>query len=587
MSWTILANGSEVSLAKYRISAVQRRRSSQAIDILAFVLDGVDFDADLPLVGDDEVIIKKDGVQWFVGRVTAAQRSATGSAEAIRYEVSGPWWYLEQLVFQQTWHIYQGPDVHKSHCLLNQWADGLNMGTRDQLAEALNWAILQATSAYGSAPFQFDASTFPQLFIPVDEVRDITCAEAVSKQLRWLPDAVAWFDYTTSPPTFYCRRRADLEVVDLIGSSGSSITLVPRFDLQVPAVVLKYERIDTVNGQSLPSLFVDRAPMTATGAEFGALCQTIDLQGGASTTATAEIVSKALPSLSNKAGWWEWLKTKEGWLATEAPELVAVESVTRTPEDPTMELLALELVSGQITDWMTFRAQQETVKVRARILVKDSKGEKIDTVTKDFSVNIITTNGTSGAYKNTSVTAVGELPPEGLAQAVFDGLKDLEHEGSITIVSEELSGSTPSIGKRVNLTGLRPEWATMQAAVQEVSEDIDTGTVTIRVGPPSHLGPRDMVELLRVNRFRWVYTSSAARAGKTSAAGSIGLGKTTPKENSSSGSNVREFLKLRVGSGSITLDAALCGSLDVTVREVSICVNGSEKKMLILASEPY
>lgn len=587
MSWTILANGAEVSLAEYRISAVQRRRSSQAIDLVAFVLDGVAFDADLPLVGDDEVIIKKDGEQWFVGRVTAAQRSATGSAESIRYEVSGPWWYLEQLVFQQTWHIYQGPDVHKSHCLLNQWADGTNMGTRDQLAEALNWAVIQATAAYGSAPFQFDSASFPQLFIPVDEVRDITCAEAVSKQLRWLPDAVAWFDYATTPPTFHCRRRSDLEVKDITGNTASAVTLVPRFDLQVPAVVLKYERIDTVNGQSIPSLFIDAAPSTATGAEFGALCQTIDLQGGASTTATAEIVSQALPGATKTDEWWAWLKTKEGWLATEAPELIAVESVTRTPSDPTLQPLDLELVSGQIADWMTFKAQPETVKVRARILVKDSNGVKIDTVTKDFSVNIITTNGPSGVYRNTSVTAVGELPPVGLAQAVYDGLKDLEHEGSFSLVSEELSDATPTIGDRLNLTGLRPEWATMAVAVQEVTEDIDSGTVTLRVGPPSHLGPRDLVELLRVNRFRWVYTSSATRAGKNSGGGAIGLGKTTPKENSSSGSNVREFLKLRVGSGSITLDAALCGSLDVTVREVSICVNGSEKKMLILASEPY
>jgi hypothetical protein len=33
--------------------------------------------------------------------------------------------------------------------------------------------------------------------------------------LRWSPDAVTWFDYGTSPPTFHCRRRGELATVNV------------------------------------------------------------------------------------------------------------------------------------------------------------------------------------------------------------------------------------------------------------------------------------------------------------------------------------------------------------------------------------
>lgn len=588
MAWTIVANGAEVSLDRFRIAAMQRRRSSQALDVVGFVLDGASFDEDLPLAAEASVVIKRDGQEWFSGRVTGAQRTATGSVEGIRYEVSGPWWYLEQLVFQQTWHIFGGGDVHKSHCLLNQFADGSAMGVREQIAEALDWAITQATAAFGSAPFQYTKADLPDLYLPVDEVRDITCAEVVRKQLRWVPDAVAWFDYSTSPPTFRCSRRVDLAVMDVAATGLGAVTLVPRFDLVVPAVVLKYERIDTVNGSSVPTVFTDAAPTTATGAEFGALCSTIDLQGFAISAASAQITTATLPAAGDSAGWWEWLKTKEGWLSGSAPELVEFVSVSRAADDPDAALLPRELIEGQVADWMTFTTQQETVKIRARINVRDSGGELADTVAKDFSVNIITTTATTGTYKSSAITASGESPPVGLAQALYTGLSVLEYDGSITLVSEEVgAASVPSIGHRVNLTGSRAEWQAMEAVVQEVTEDVDLGTTTLRVGPPQHLGPRDIVELLRVNRFRFVYTASSARAGTSTSSGSVGLGRTTPKENASSGSNLREFLRIASGGGSITLNAALCGNLDVTVREISICVNGVEKRMLVLASEPY
>lgn len=72
-----------------------------------------------------------------------------------------------------------------------------------QIIEALNWA-LKPFATSGQFPFQI-GTVSPNVDCPIDEVRDITCAEVIHKMLRWTPDAVTWFDYSTSPPTFNCK----------------------------------------------------------------------------------------------------------------------------------------------------------------------------------------------------------------------------------------------------------------------------------------------------------------------------------------------------------------------------------------------
>lgn len=57
-------------------------------------------------------------------------------------------------------------------------------------------------------------------------------------------------------------------------------------------------------------------------------------------------------------------------------------------------------------------------------------------------------------------------------------------------------------------------------------------------------------------------------------------------ENATAGSVARSRFVVR-GNGSIDLDSALCLGQAVTVREVGVCVDGVQKKMLIVASLPY
>lgn len=626
MSYTLTSGSTTKTLAAWGISNLRRRRSSQALDLVTFALDGSAYDGAAPFAASSEIVITRDATTWFRGRVVGLRREGQGSAQAIFYEVSGPWWYLERLVYQQPWAIQGSADTYKSHCLLNLTVTGSVWTTRDQIDDALDWCSDKAADQYGSAPFQWTKANLPQISIPSDEVRDITCAEVIRKQLRWMPDAVAWWDYSTNPPTFHCKRRADLSTASVtIGTGVSAVRLVPRYDLQVPAVALKFEQINTVNGVSLAAVTTQVYPGGSTGEEFGALVGTIDLAGGTVTYATAYVRTTALPTTN--ADWWTWLKTKHPWLGSARVALDTVLDVDRTVSgagDP----LDYELLDGQIPPWAAASSQHETVTIAVRIhTYAADETTLIDSKEEVFTVNIVTTDVATTTFSSLQEFVAGESVPSGLAEALYNALSPLEWEGQIQIVGSDCDG-TVEVGDKLNLSGGHSDWSSMAAVVQQTDEDLETGTTTIAVGPPQHLGARDMIELLRVNRYRLVITPAAARTGGTVGGGAVALGSATPQENATSGIKERHLLRLRgqsddhlitlatsggpsitltpetgsaeavlaaaslslhaaTGTGEIILDTADADGEVIQLREVSVCVNGEEKRMLLLCSEPY
>lgn len=595
--WTLSYGPAKKPLADWGISGLQRRRSSQAVDQVSFLV-ALPFDAEAPFPADAEIAIQRDDVGWFVGRVVGMRREATGSAEAIRYEIAGPWWYLDRAVYQQIWRWYDGSPYTKSHAILNQTDQGHPLGTRGQIAEVLQLVSDRAQSAYGSTPFQWDPATFPDINIPSDEVRDLTCAEVVRKQLRWLPDAVTWFDYSTTPPTFRCARRSALDTVDVTQADNlASVSATPRYDLQVPVVCLKFERVDSVNGQSVLNLNKQIAPAGATGDEFGALVATIDLLGFSATSASATLKTFDLPltpsqnpaqpvSTADKIAWRDWIKTKQAHLTDPRVEILDVVSVRRESRKDSGLWAPRELVAGQIPPWLNFPSWEETAHVRLKLAIRDTNGAIMETGETTFSVNFVGTLGTTGTWSTTTSAQAGEVEPAGLASALYQALSVLEWDGELRLVGQEINGRI-GVGHRLNLVGFRPEWATMAATVQEVAESIDTGETSIRFGPPQHLGPRDLVELLRVGRFRYNYTAPSMRSTGSAPTGSLALGSVTPKENGEGGVRTTERLVVQQGGGRVILDGSDCVGLELKVREVEVCLNGTKKRMLLIASNPY
>ena len=106
MSWTLRdSNGVEKSAADWGVTELARMRVNQQADTLTFRAAGRGSDADPLFALGSTVQLFDSGAPWFYGRVIEVPGRATGAGEDQLYKLAGPWWYLENLVFQQAWEI--------------------------------------------------------------------------------------------------------------------------------------------------------------------------------------------------------------------------------------------------------------------------------------------------------------------------------------------------------------------------------------------------------------------------------------------------------------------------------------------------
>ena len=525
--WTLSCQGVAQTVAAAGVTGLTRHRATQAADTCAVRFDGLACDAAPPFPLGATVTVARGATTWFVGRVTSAPATGNDGAEALVCQLSGPWWYLAQLVCQQQWTVRGGAaSLWLSRLVLGQAADGSRLTTGQVITEALQYAIdAGAPLAIGTIDPAFTA--------PLDEVKDVTCAEVVRAMLRWHPDCVAWFDYTTAPvPTFQCRARANLSAVALtVGEPPLAAVegLTARHDLQAPAVVFHYETTSRANGQVLTDVTTDAAPTGATGREFGAVVGTIPLRGQAASVLTQSIVTEAIVDDVSDPALVAQLIRRSPVLAMYAadpsitPDGINVTSLARHPDaadgagvlpDPT---LVNAMVDGEITDWMMadygLHAQTQTITVSYALDRGDgdaSAGEP-----QQESIAITATDAATGLYTTLSTYVPGDAAPTGLAAAYLATMADLQYSGKLVLVEAD-AGGTPgaSLGGVINLAGAAADWAAMRAAVVAETVSVADGTTTLTLGPAGELTVAGLAAALQ---------NTAARA----AAGPAALGTTS------------------------------------------------------------
>ena len=514
--WTIQCTSgdytSAVDPATLNLSAFNRTLVSQAPDVLTFQAAG-NFDSAAIFPYNSTITLNRNGFPWFSGIVKEPRRIGEPNQEALAYTVYGPWYYLEKCIYQQVWKRYDAGtgtvvDDYRSRVILCQTAAGARITSGAQISAAITYAIsMGAAITLGTVD--------PAIQLPWSEERDLTCAEVIIRMLRWSPDAVCWFDYATTPPTFHCRLRANLTAVSYpvtTLSPLSALSIIARKDLQVPGVLLRYEQSSSVDGTEYQSITEDSAGNVA---DLETVISTIELAGSNSTSVSEKLVTEAWPSEQTDKAWWK--KHCPPLQLTLDADLTISDVTIKEADGTNLNTITHDrfLLEGRIQDWMTgITGIEVTVAAIAKKIIKGGDGySEVESVQENVSFNVIATNAATGTghsrtYHTTASATPGESVPVGVAAALYAAWNQLQYDGQIMLTAED-AGDALIMGRKLNLTGGLAAWTSMNAIVQQVSEALDSGVTTIIFGPARQISPADMISLLAAFRRRqpaWGFT---------------------------------------------------------------------------------
>jgi hypothetical protein len=630
--WELKYNDDRKSFEDWGLSGLHMRSRNGRFDQVSFVQDGVRFDEDEQFANKQEIVIYRDDLQWFVGRLRNPRRLGSAEAEHISYVAEGVLVWLDHLVFMQPWKYFTNPNIPDSDkytyflsdLVLFQKIVGLSYeiaNVKEQVEEIFQYIADKWDADSTDPKFQLDASLLPTHQAPFMEISNITCGMALELALRTCPDIALWTDYSTTPPTIKIARRADLEAKELtvyepgenpgiededdseISHRNIKVEVEPRYDLQVPAVVIDYKQTVSVNGNSNRYTTRDIFPIGSVpdnGAmDFDVLPQSVNLEGTNVSFPIETLLVRAIAK--DSAAWW---KLQDTSLARTFAQGSSVEIRNLTIRGATRNgSLPYEVLpnSGPWAPWMGGTAEEDIIEAYVSYDVYESRdgGEVHRTKITDelAQARIMTTNKASGVYQGNATGTVGEPVPVGMAQALYVAASELHYEGTIVFEEDECSGQI-KVGNVINIiNSKRPEWATARMFVQEVEQDIDEGRTTITVGPPKFLGVNELMDWMRGLRSANSGMWASRVSGQSFNGGSVQIASRAHKQTLNAGKQAIERMVLmrpdsaeqttQTLTAMIVLDILHALGKQIEIREWKVCVDGVSKYALVLSSDIY
>ena len=545
------------------------------------------------------VTVKKDSTQWFKGLVITNPRLASYDTEKQSIRVAGPMYQLSRCTFMQSWLIYDADgdenlSVNKSRVILNKAADGSRITTGTQIEYVINFAI--------SKGIPITKGTIDTgIELPFDEQTNMTCEDVLNTMLRYLPDHVAWFDYSTTNPTFNCRKKSNLSAANKAITSGELLNMIARKDLQVPGVEITYEKTNTNDGIKRLVIETDSAGDTDA---YDTIRPTFQLDGSSRTQIKAEIETVAIPDNGspNGAAFKAYVRELIPVLATVADQDFSILAASRTGT------LANYIVKGPVPDWVDpdVEPDEQSFTIQAAIRRDgDVANDVVDWISSEkFVVRLQTTDKETGTFTKTTSADTGEATPTGMAAGLFAAWNTLHYEGSFDYTEQEVDGAcTP--GKVFNITGGGSEINSKSSIIQNCVESIDMGTTSIRFGPPRRLEADTLIGLFRALRSRRYAWSKNEQSEPDVSAGSAEVSGAIPERSASGYSQERKRLQIINENVTddlehkITLDPSLLTFTNPDHKEAKelkpieafvLVIDGtglSAKRVQMLACEPY
>lgn len=442
--------------------------------------------------GDTVTVEYKGSGSWvcvFSGEVDSiTDRHGRGDERVQDVVCAGPWSKMNRLVFRQQWTLAGagsgGTDVvfSSSRVILNQSPVGAAQTMAAQITEILTYAASKCGFAVGNV------AALEQL-LPLDEARDITCADALRRELRFFPKRIVRFDYSGSTPS--------IEVVEPSTDPASYVASIPMTSREyqytahpVSCVDVAVDAQDIIVGGT-SSTYHQVYPEGADTTALDCLHVTIPLARGSSSTTNESFESVTEEITSALIGSTAWWKAKHPRLANVAASAITISNASRSPANyPRIA----KSTKGEI-EAAGLHCEVSRVTCNCKIATAEDEEEDI-ILTMDF----LTTDATTRTYtwQTGSSSTAGETLPDRLAESLYN-----QRSGSL--VSERmtvrLGAAFPKLGDAAD--GLY---------LQSFEVYLDDLTAHLSFGQPEHLSPEDMRSLLNGFRQRGYATTAKLRA---------------------------------------------------------------------------
>lgn len=237
VTWKLEYDGTTKTLGAWGVRSAHLTFRSLDVDELTLWIPRANVLAEPAFTYGAAIILWRDGVRWFSGVVLKSAAEGGSRTEGDRYTIAGPWWQLSRLVYQQP-RCVSGASEVTPRVTLGQNRFGQRISVGRQIAEIVTYALTKALPVTTGALPAYDQAW-------LEEASDLTCAGAIRKLLRFLPQAAGWFDYSASVPVLHIQLRELLSAVSLDATAGDTIAefagLTPRSDLVPAGVTLIFE----------------------------------------------------------------------------------------------------------------------------------------------------------------------------------------------------------------------------------------------------------------------------------------------------------------------------------------------------------
>lgn len=450
------------------------------------------------LVKNDKVIVKyyaasTSGVTVFRGTLEKRVRhKSRGDTASETCTISGPWSKMQRLVYRQNWFNYKDNNFeYSSRLILNQTQSGAKQSISSELSEILSHGATQCG-------YQVGTINVGGQYLPFDECRDITVADAVRRELRFFPKSIVKFDYSPTTPKISITRPSgttDAAYVAEIPKTSREYTYTEH---PITGVDLEIETVGETDGVKYRNIDHQTAGDTAAG-NPDCLYATLHLAGASSSTVRQSFDSKTedIPTNLNDVSWWQ---QKHPRIATIDPKAITITEGARSGAADAAKYPRISAASAGELEAAGLKCRTEKFTCKATITTATDEEEDLE-----LTMFFVTTNAQTKKYTWTvsSEATSGETVPSGLAQAI---LADRSGELLQERMMIRLGSTLPTLGDMCD--GL-----ILQAF------DVDCGDLTadLSFGQPEHLSPEDMASLLSGFRNKRTSTCSTSRStGKKS-----------------------------------------------------------------------